>query len=104
MHVVGRFNETVSTAILWVVTRFNLTYFTNDMEDTMLRLRHGIGEAWVEFLSCPCGIRGEQIDTGTVSLRALSFPLSVKCCQCYTIIYSSIIGAKQFTQFLNKAL
>ena len=70
----------------------------------MLRLRHGTEEVWVESLACPCGICALQSGTGTVSLRTLRFPLSEKCCQCYTIIYSSIIGAKQFTEFLNKAL
>jgi CRISPR/Cas system CSM-associated protein Csm5 (group 7 of RAMP superfamily) len=58
MHVFVRIKGTVRTAILWIVTRFNLTYFTNDMEDTMFRLRHGTEEAWVESLACPCGIRG----------------------------------------------
>jgi hypothetical protein len=104
MNIVVRITVTISTAILWVVTRFNPTYFTDDVEDTMPRLRHGTVEAWVQSLSCPCGKCGEQIGTGTVSLRALRFPSSVKCCQCYTIIYSPTIDAKQFTGSLNKAL
>jgi hypothetical protein len=104
MHIVVRITVKVNTAILWVVTRFNPTYFTDDMEDTMPRLRHGTVEAWFQSLACPCGICGEQIGTGIISLRALHFALSVKYCQCYTIIYSSIIVAKQFTESLNKAL
>ena len=66
----------------------------------MPRLRHGTADAWVQSLACPCGICCEQIGTGTVSLRALRFHLSVKCCQRYKIIYSSIIDAKQFTESL----
>ena len=104
LHIVVRITVTVSTAILWVLTRFDPTYFTDDMEDTIPRLRHGTAEAWVQSLARPCGICGEQIGTGTNSLRTLRFALSVKCCQCYTIIYSSIIEAKQFTESLNKAL
>jgi hypothetical protein len=104
MHIFVRITLTVSTAILWVLTRFNPTCFTDDMEDAMSRLRHGTAEAWVQSLACLCGICGEQFGTGTVSLRALHFPLSVKCSQCYTIIYSSIIDSKQFTVFKHSVL
>ena len=77
MPIVVRITVTVSTAILWVVTRFNPTYFTDDMEDTMRWLHHGTAEVWVQSLACTCGICGEQIGTGTASIRALRFPLSV---------------------------
>jgi hypothetical protein len=77
MRIVARITVTDSTAILWGLTRVNPTYFTDDMEDTMPWLRHGTAEAWVQSLVCPCGICGEQIGTGTASLRALHFPLSV---------------------------
>jgi hypothetical protein len=44
------------------------------------------------------------IGTERLSVRPLRFPLSLKCYQCYTIIYSSIIDAKQFTVFKQVAL
>lgn len=69
MHIVGRITITVSTAFLWVVTRFNPTYCTDDLEDTMRWLRHDTAEAWVQSPACPCGICCEQIGTGTASIR-----------------------------------
>jgi hypothetical protein len=74
MLIVVRITVTVSTAILWIVTWFNPTYFTDDMDNTMLRLRHGTAEAWVQSLACPCGIYGEKLTPGHFLFQHFVFP------------------------------